>query len=574
MWRRQQATATPETTTTTYGGITLIIFSSALLLLFNLMQTASEATARMTADSGGGSGTELELDMLEATETTVWPDTSTVAHAEHMTRLESASELNQLGAKQMWAKVQPVNGTNLGNTLNRSHPFGQKLQRAQRRRTFYEYCMAHRNSFADLATLVLYSLVCLVGLFGNTLVIYVVLRFSKMQTVTNIYILNLAIADECFLIGIPFLIYTMRICSWRFGDFMCKAYLVSTSITQFTSSIFLLIMSADRYLAVCHPIASPKYRTQRNAKIVSAIAWLTSAVLMLPVILYASTVSQEDGVNLSCNIEWPETYKKHSATTFTLYTFFLGFATPLSFILCFYYLVIRKLHAVGSKHKSKEKKRSHRKVTRLVLTVITVYILCWLPYWISQVALINSNPMQSQLSRLEMLIFLLLFCLVYSNSAMNPILYAFLSDNFRKSFFKAFTCVAKNEVNAQLQAEPSLLPKHGSGKRRQKRMLNAKTHDEPHFIATTSANNNSSVTTSSTTTAPVAGEKVTALLLATATASTEGSASALTQPNGRSLVRSSTMEGQEMVLVVEHERPTCALVEREDVCGSMLQTDL
>ena len=27
----------------------------------------------------------------------------------------------------------------------------------------------------------------------------------------------------------------------------------------------------------------------------------------------------------------------------------------------------------------------HRKVTRLVLTVITVYILCWLPYWITQV---------------------------------------------------------------------------------------------------------------------------------------------------------------------------------------------
>lgn len=56
---------------------------------------------------------------------------------------------------------------------------------------------------------ILYGLVFLVGLFGNTLVIYVVLRFSKMQTVTNMYIFNLAVADEMFLVGLPFLITTV-----------------------------------------------------------------------------------------------------------------------------------------------------------------------------------------------------------------------------------------------------------------------------------------------------------------------------------------------------------------------------
>lgn len=544
------------------------------------MQTAGEATARMTAEGGE----KIERDTAEAL-TTIWPASSAVARVVSTTEIDTINTVTpsqEPSAQQMWTDWRAVTPRNIRNTTNtstaynKSHTLGRMNGRhTQRKRTFYEYCMAHRNSLADLATLILYSLVCLVGIFGNTLVIYVVLRFSKMQTVTNIYLLNLAIADECFLIGIPFLLYTMRICSWRFGDYMCKAYMVSTSITQFTSSIFLLIMSADRYLAVCHPIASTKYRTQRIAKIVSAVAWLTSAVLMLPVILYASTVSQEDGVNLSCNIEWPETYKRHSATTFTLYTFFLGFATPLSFILCFYCLVIRKLHAVGSKHKSKEKKRSHRKVTRLVLTVITVYICCWLPYWISQVALINSNPMQSQLSRLEILIFLLLCCLVYSNSAVNPILYAFLSDNFRKSFYKAFTCMTKQEVNAQLQAEPSLLAKQCSSRGRQKRQLNA-NENEPHFIATTSANNSSSVTTSSTTIAPAATEKASAMLLATATSSTDGiiTATATLQPNGRTTMRASTAEGEEMILVLDHERPMCALVEREDVGNKVLQTDL
>ena len=146
--------------------------------------------------------------------------------------------------------------------------------------------------------LVLYSTVVAVGLAGNTLVIFVILKFkwvasdnnyrphlssscihekslfphnvflfSKMKTVTNQYILQLALADECFLIGIPFLIVTMHngrfrsslmnceitahlsIGEWVFGNILCKIYMFSQSITQFSSSIFLLIMSADRYIA-------------------------------------------------------------------------------------------------------------------------------------------------------------------------------------------------------------------------------------------------------------------------------------------------------------------------------------
>ncbi|XP_065359081.1 substance-P receptor-like [Calliphora vicina] len=395
--------------------------------------------------------------------------------------------------------------------------------------TFHEDCLANSNTLAHICTIVLYSVVCVVGLFGNTLVIWVVLRFSKMQTVTNIYILNLAIADECFLIGIPFLLYTMRICSWKFGDYMCKAYMVSTSITQFTSSIFLLIMAADRYLAVCHPIESPKYRTLRIAKLVSVLAWFTSAILMLPVILFASTVIQEDGINYSCNIDWPEVYKKHSGTTFILYTFLLGFATPLCFILVFYYLVIRKLHSVQQKHTSKEKKRSHRKVTRLVLTVITVYILCWLPHWISQVSLISAFVGQRELSRFEILLFLLFGCLAYSNSAMNPILYAFLSDNFRKSFTRAFTCMKHHEIEAQLINEHSVFThkRTGSGSKRK----NSKHLTVPGRAAMLSENNCSFLAPTTVHNSGVGGGSSSATSTSTATTATDKSSNITKKPN-------------------------------------------
>ena len=109
----------------------------------------------------------------------------------------------------------------------------------------YTRCPSTAMPGATYIFMILYTIVCLVGVMGNTLVIYVVLRFSNMQTVTNMYILNLAIADECFLIGIPFLIITMHLKHWAFGYVVCKMYMVSTSITQFTSSIFLFIMSGE-----------------------------------------------------------------------------------------------------------------------------------------------------------------------------------------------------------------------------------------------------------------------------------------------------------------------------------------
>lgn len=140
---------------------------------------------------------------------------------------------------------------------------------------------------STLMTAVIYLVVFAVGLTGNTLTIYVMLRYAKMKTVTNIYILNLAVADELYIVGLPFLTTQNVLSYWPFGSFLCRVVMMADSMNQFTSIFCLTVMSIDRYLAVVHPIRSTKWRHPRVAKVVSAAVWAVSFVVVLPVVIFS-----------------------------------------------------------------------------------------------------------------------------------------------------------------------------------------------------------------------------------------------------------------------------------------------
>lgn len=80
----------------------------------------------------------------------------------------------------------------------------------------------------------IYLIICLVGVAGNSLVVAVVVKFAKMKTVTNIHILNLSVADTMYLVGLPMLTTTVVLRSWVFGPVLCKVYYILTSINMFT----------------------------------------------------------------------------------------------------------------------------------------------------------------------------------------------------------------------------------------------------------------------------------------------------------------------------------------------------
>lgn len=148
---------------------------------------------------------------------------------------------------------------------------------------------------STLMTAVISITVFVVGLAGNSLAIFVVLRYATMKTVTNIYILNLAIADELYIIGLPFLTTQNVLSYWPFGSFLCRLVMTADSMNQFTSIFCLTVMSIDRYLAVVHPIRGSKWRHPRVAKAVSAAVWAVSFVVVLPVVVFSDVQARITG---------------------------------------------------------------------------------------------------------------------------------------------------------------------------------------------------------------------------------------------------------------------------------------
>ncbi|XP_054616484.1 somatostatin receptor type 5-like [Dunckerocampus dactyliophorus] len=310
----------------------------------------------------------------------------------------------------------------------------------------------------------IYVIVCVIGLGGNTLVIHIVLHYSKMESVTNIYILNLAIADELFMLGLPFLAVQNTLQSWPFGSFMCRLVMTVDSINQFTSIFCLTVMSVDRYLAVNHPIRSAKWRRPQLAKVVNGTVWALSFLVVLPVVVFAN-VQKAGG---TCNIVWPQPANVWRAA-FIIYTSSVGFLCPL-LIICLCYLLIvfkirssaRKVHAASTK-----RRKSERKVTRMVVIVVAVFVFCWLPFYaLNVVNLLVALPSDYQG------LYYFVVVLGYANSCANPFVYGFLSDNFKRGFRKAL-CRTSRKVEdrrpeqlqlAQEEGRRALVPRESLGR--------------------------------------------------------------------------------------------------------------
>ncbi|OWF40117.1 allatostatin-A receptor-like isoform X2 [Mizuhopecten yessoensis] len=311
----------------------------------------------------------------------------------------------------------------------------------------YEYWSSEEENFLYLIKIVVsivFSLIVLIGFVGNLLVIIVVFSNKKMQNTTNILIVSLAVADLSFIIFcVPFTATTYTMSRWPFGDVWCKIVQYLTYVCAYASVYTLVLMSLDRYLAVVHPITSMRIRTSRNTYIMVYLTWIIMLGGNIPVIFEFSHKEFGDNSNRSSCVDI-DFFKADYLSSQPFYGCFFafGYVIPLTLTSILYGFMIKRLlyGVVPGGSQRPDSMRSKKRVTRMVVIVVVIFAICWLPIQIIFV-LISFGHVGMD-SKFFVGTLIASNCLAYMNSCVNPVLYAFLSENFRRSFRRLLCCAS------------------------------------------------------------------------------------------------------------------------------------
>lgn len=277
---------------------------------------------------------------------------------------------------------------------------------------------------------VLYSLFFVVGFLGNTLVIRLVLKSVRLRSMTDICLLNLAIADLLLVSSLPFLAHYARD-QWIFGGPMCTMVLSVYHIGFYSGIFFIVLMSVDQYLAVVHAVFAMKVRTKTYGILASLVIWVAAVAASFPELIHIGTT---DINNQTLCTSYPTTDQSsyHNSKTNGIFKMnVIGLILPLSVIGFCYSTILIKLLTIRS---------SRRQAIRLVMVVMVVFFCCWVPYNIAAffkaLELKKAIPHSCESSKAITLSLQITEALAYSHSCVNPFLYVFVGEKFRKHLFR------------------------------------------------------------------------------------------------------------------------------------------
>lgn len=264
---------------------------------------------------------------------------------------------------------------------------------------------------------IILSIFILVAIVGNILVILSVVCNKHLQTVTNFFIVNLAMADLLLsIIVLPFSASLEVLGCWMFGRVFCNIWAAVDVLCCTASILSLCIISVDRYIGVKHCLKYPSIMTERKAVAILALVWVSSTVISVgPLLGWKEPPPVDESI---CRITEEPGYALFSS----LFSFYL----PLMVILIMYfrvYVVARRttksLEAGVKRERNKsmevvlrihcrsvledarqcssKSSKNHpfrsslsvrlmkfsreKKAAKTLAIVVGMFILCWLPFF-------------------------------------------------------------------------------------------------------------------------------------------------------------------------------------------------
>ncbi|XP_075049466.1 B2 bradykinin receptor-like [Mixophyes fleayi] len=269
------------------------------------------------------------------------------------------------------------------------------------------------------------------GFIENLFVISVFLLHKNRCTVAEIYLGNMAAADLILVSGLPFwAIYISNKFYWPFGSFLCVTVNSLIQMNLFSSIYFLMMISIDRYLAFVKTMSFGRLRRAGCAKVNCAIIWVFALLVSLPKVVFRKVVFVPNFNTTVCLARPPST-DWHIATNIILNV--VGFLIPVIVIT---FCTVQIIYVLRNNTMQQFKgDKNEKKATWLVLSVLLVFIVCWLPCHIS--AFIDTLDLYGLFGKCAVTPYNDIFNQIssymgYSNSCINPLLYVMVGNQFRK----------------------------------------------------------------------------------------------------------------------------------------------
>ncbi|KAK2825884.1 hypothetical protein Q5P01_020098 [Channa striata] len=280
----------------------------------------------------------------------------------------------------------------------------------------------------------IHAIICAFGLIGNILVIITYIFYKRTKAMTDVYLLNVAVADLIFVVALPFIIYNEQH-SWLMGLVVCKVLGSAYSINLYSCMLLLACISADRYFAIVQARRTfgARSRTLLYSRLVCAAVWLLAVALTLPTLIYTE-LSEEPNpftgtVTRTCQLSF-ETHDKAKLVKLLVPSLqmAIGFLLPLLVMLFCYSSIVCTLMRAQSTQR--------HKAVRVVLAVVFIFVVCHFPYNVillyHTLSLFQERGCKTE--QLKLLVLSIYRSIAYLHCCLNPILYAFIGVKFRNHF--------------------------------------------------------------------------------------------------------------------------------------------
>ncbi|KAL1250450.1 hypothetical protein QQF64_021455 [Cirrhinus molitorella] len=229
---------------------------------------------------------------------------------------------------------------------------------------YYDDQLCRKDEVVKVGSFVIpifFMMVVVLSCMGNILVLVILALYESLKSLTNVFILNLALSDLLFTSGLPFWA-SYYIWGWTLGESGCKAVKFFFYFGFYSSVLFLTLMTVQRYMAVVHPLSD--WERSRCLTFSPFIVWFLSGTVAMLGSLHSKVITESDSKYCEYDsIEW-----KSAIAYFQNAFFFIAF-------VIMGYCYGRMLRTITN-----SPTQEVHKTVKLTFYIVLVFFIGWAPY--------------------------------------------------------------------------------------------------------------------------------------------------------------------------------------------------